>query len=606
MPDEIERYNAFWPATADDLAIELVCIANGGQWTTADGRECGLPVLQHLLKARKLIWPKRYEHRWTRLLYENFVANDVTVMIGAASTQKTSHAVEFCLLNYWARPANTLVIMSTVNMDKLDIGVYAELKMLFNDAKERFPWLAGHQLENKRAITTDDLDDGKGRDFRKGCICRPCYVGGRWVGLGILAGTKQDYIFYVADELQFMQEAFSASWPHLFANGKVKVIGSGNPKHDPEDELGKSGEPKEGWAAHPEPQVTEVWDTKVMGGKCVNLVGTDSPNFEVAEGETPPYPRLINRNFAKRIAHDYGPDSFQYYQLVKGVMRVAFAKDRVITRQLCREHHALEKAVWQGDVQHKVYALDPSYGGDDRCVGMALEWGLDTAGLEIIRVIGYRVFNFRLNTDTEIEDQIASILQEELENHGIKSTDCFYDSCGKGTLGGPFAIKFGSRPPVAVDSGAQPTDRQVRQDLWVEEENGEKRHKTCAEHYSKFVSEMWFSVRYAIEANQLRELPEEVMAEGCARIYKLVTGNKIQVEPKNDPKVKEDLKRRLGKSPDLFDTLAIGIEGARQRGFRIARLGNASVGDDDEDFFDTEAKEYSDAIQAALLNHSNI
>lgn len=608
MASEIERYGAYWPSGLDSLEIELACIKLGGNWVGKEGQQCGAGLFEHYMKARKLAWPQRYRHRWTDLLYENFIANDVTVLMGAASAQKTSHAVEFCLLNYWARPENTLVILSTVNMAKLDIGVYAELKMLFESAKARFPWLSGHVIEYKRAIATDNIEDGMGRDFRKGVIARPCYIGGRFVGLGTLAGVKQDYIFYVADELQFMEPAFSASWPHLFSNGSVKIIGSGNPKHDPEDELGKAGEPQEGWNAHPEPTKTEVWDTKFMGGRCVNLVGTDSPNFDVPEGAKPPYPRLINRAFAKRIEHDHGPDSFEYYRLVKGVMRVAFAHSRVITRQLCRDHHALEKAVWLDTNHKRVYALDPSYGGDDRCVGMALEWGMDNHGLEIIRVIGYRVFQFSLAGTTEIETQIAEILAEELVAYNIPSDDCFYDSVGKGTLGGPFAIKFGRRPPVAVDSGAQPTDRIVRQDLFIDEDNGLRRHKTCAEHYSKFVSEMWFSVRYCIEANQLRELPEDVMTEGCARIYEIVAGNKIQVEPKSDPKKKEDLKRRLGKSPDLFDTLAIGIEGARQRGFIINRLGagNTTTDEQDEDFFDTEAKEYQEAIQAGLLSHSEL
>lgn len=34
---------------------------------------------------------------------------------------------------------------------------------------------------------------------------------------------------------------------------------------------------------------------------------------------------------------------------------------------------------------------------------------------------------------------------------------------------------------------------------------------------------------------------------------------------------------RLGRSPDLFDALAIGIEGARQRGFKIKRIGDKTV-----------------------------
>ena len=82
-------------------------------------------------------------------------------------------------------------------------------------------------------------------------------------------------------------------------------------------------------------------------------------------------------------------------------------------------------------------------------------------------------------------------------------------------------------------------------------------------------------MRYAIEAEQFRELPDEIILEGCMREYSTVAGDKIEVEPK------EDLKERLGKSPDLFDALAISLEGARQRGFMISRLGLDLDGDDD-------------------------
>jgi hypothetical protein len=590
-----------WPEGTDPLSIELNFISNDG-YITVGNQKFGKGSVEHLLAARKLIWPERYCHRWTRLMYEEFERNDLTVLMGSASSQKTSHAVEYCLLKYWARPTKTLVILSTVNNDKLDIGCYAELSMLWKSGRDRFPELAGNLLAHKRAITTDNLESEGMRDFRRGVICRPCYVGGRWVGLGILAGTKQEYIFYVADELQFMQEAFSASWPHLFSNGEVKIIGSGNPKHDPDDELGKTAEPKEGWASHPEPQKTEVWETRFLGGRCINLVGTDSPNFDVPPDQPEPFKKLIGRKFERRIAHDYGVDSFEYYRLVKGVMKVSFAMSRVITRQLCRDHHALEKAEWAGTARHRIYFLDPSYGGEDRCVGGCLEWGEGLDGLTLIRVVGCRAYYFKLNSGKEIEDQIADLLAEELQAYGVESTDCFYDSTGKGTLGSAFARKFYDRAPVAIDSGGQPTPDPVRGDLFVYEKDGSKRLKTCREHYSKFVSQMWFNVRYCIEADQLRELPEDMMAEGCARIYEIVGGNKIEVEPKSDPKKKEDLKRRLGKSPDLFDALAIGVEGARRRGFVIAKLGTP---DPDQESPDTWLRDLVDK-QMALVQSKRV
>jgi len=37
-----------------------------------------------------------------------------------------------------------------------------------------------------------------------------------------------------------------------------------------------------------------------------------------------------------------------------------------------------------------------------------------------------------------------------------------------------------------------------------------------------------------------------------------------------------------GRSPDLFDALAIGIEGARQRGFHILRLGSDKFKSEDQ------------------------
>lgn len=596
----LDTYGLQWPDGVDPLEIEMQMIREGGQ-ISLNGLIYGKGLYYHLMRARSMIWPHRYCHRWTELMYREFIQNDLTVLMGCASSQKTSHAVEYSLVNYWARPENTLVILSTVNMDKLDIGVYAELSMLWKAGKDRYPWLAGNLLAHKRSITTDSLEESGMRDFRKGVTARPCYVGGRWVGLGILAGVKQDYIFYVADEVQFMEEAFSASWPHLFSNGQAKIIASGNPKHDPDDELSKVAEPKEGWPSLGEPEKTCVWDTKFMGGRCINLVGTDSPNFDVPRGQPEPFKRLIGRKFADRIEHDYGKDSFEYYRLVKGVMKIGFALSRVITRQLCRDHGASETAEWFDNERKRIYWLDPSYGGEDACAGGCLEWGKGINGKTLIRLVGYRLYQFKLNIETEIEDQIADILAGELGAYGVDPGDAFYDSTGKGTLGSAFARKFGIKAPVAVDSGGRPSERPVRNDLWVDDPDGTKRLKTWREHVDRFISELWFRWRYCIESDQMRELPQEFIAEGCARIYEMVGGNKISVECKSDPKKKEDLKRRLGHSPNLADGLCIGLEGACQRGFEIESLANAKKPKDDDDWFAKEAKEYEAVLKSKML-----
>jgi hypothetical protein len=52
-------------------------------------------------------------------------------------------------------------------------------------------------------------------------------------------------------------------------------------------------------------------------------------------------------------------------------------------------------------------------------------------------------------------------------------------------------------------------------------------------------------------------------------MFQVVAGNKVEVESK------EDMKERVKKSPDLYDWFAIAIEGARQRNFKISRIGQS-------------------------------
>jgi hypothetical protein len=907
------KYNSTWSDDQDDLAIELACIAKGGKWINNNGLECGIGLLEHYLNARALIWPDRYRHRWTDLLYTEFLKNDITMMVGAASTQKTSHASEFVLISYWARPDKTLVVMSTITVEKLDTGVFAEVKMLWSAGKERWPWLSGNLLEHKRAIVTDNLEIKGMRDIRKGlvgkacfvsgtlidtptgkqpiesirpgdfvinasgvgmvvgthvreastlyriilkdgrkvdctgehpfmtqhgwvkarditrhhrvlspseiqnlqtlpeafftegseerflrqivlremeyvaprncetgvcepglesnrrkntarhfersgrtktasrlfstagrkgavrhnapildhppkakslrisekgsgecsdrsgvetvgtfptgfykphylrepeakawrvalvqsrfgvseyqishrgrwgmpfqtrkdeagfekgprtrgtrvdsvkvlkrddlaghakgqsgylvynlqvdghpsysvndCLVHNCYTGGKWVGLGILAGTKQEYVYYLCDEIQFMAETFIGSWPNLFSNGNVKILGSGNPKHDPDDQLGIAAEPRDGWQSIGVPEKTTCWDTQFLNGRCVNLVGTDSPNFDGPADQPDRYPKLIGRKFVKRIIHDWGENSPEFYSQCRGVMRIDMADARVITRQICKEHHALDMPIWAGSSREWALGVDPSYGGGDACIGTFVAWSLDEHGKQIVSIEEQKEYRIDMSIDVSPEIQVAKQVKKDLEMRGMRPDQCAYDPYGKGTMGFAFSQVFGGDTPIPVDSGGPPTERPVREGLMIDESDGRKRPKTCREHYSKFVTEAWFSVRYLIEAEQLRKLPIDCMLEGCARKYETVAGNKIEVESK------DDYKFRCKHSPNKFDSLAVAIERARQLGLVIDKLGSEEVRkkDSSKDYFEKEAQEYEELIAAGRLNHT--
>lgn len=567
----IEKYGLVWPTKdySDPAKIEMYCIRQGGLWE-AKGKKYGMGLLHHYLALRGYLWPKRWRHKWVDLIYKEILQNQMTILMGSASCGKTSTASEFCLLDYWCFPNNTAVLVSTTTRDKLESAVFGELKMLFKEARRMRPWLDGHLIDYKQIIATDSIEDGEVRDLRRGIIGKACYTGKQYVGLGVFAGIKQERVRFLADELQFMPATFLDCLPNMFSNPDVKVVGSGNPKHDPDDQLGIAAEPMDGWNSVSEIETTTVWNTRFYQSRCVNLIGTDSPNFDVADGEEEPYPRLIGRRFANKLAHDYGLNSPQYETQVKGRMKLALAHARVITRELCRQHKAHDMAVWLGEPLVKIKAVDPAYGGGDDCISINLEFGPSVDGNTILRIAGVKLIKIDLKDPRSPEDQIADTVKSDAEQEGVPPNNIFYDSFGKGTVGFAFARKFGADSPIPVDAGARPSKRPVRQDLYVDEPTGERRHKRCEEHYSKFITEMWFSVRYAIEAEQVRELPTDVMLEGCQRIYNVVAGNKIEVE------TKDDMKERTGKSPNKFDALAVGVEGARQRGFKIKRLGSGA------------------------------
>ncbi len=147
--------------------------------------------------------------------------------------------------------------------------------------------------------------------------------------------------------------------------------------------------------------------------------------------------------------------------------------------------------------------------------------------------------------------------------------------------------------------GDRPSERPVRFDLFVDEHDGRRRLKRCDEEYGKRVTELWFAVRNVVECDQFRGMTEEVCREFSMREYTLVAGGKIDVE------TKDETRERMGESPDYADAVAVGVEGARQRGFRTERLGsNVIVESDDDDWFEKEAALYAEAIKKGLLSHT--
>lgn len=569
-------YGLEWNVLLNPVIIEITMIKAGGYWKKKNGTKTGNGLFFHYRQLQSLLWPEDDHHRWSDLMLENILSHTITGIMGGKDSSKTHCALsKFGLTDYFCFPNETLTLLSSTDVRGLELRVWGDLKNLFQRAKSRFDFLPGHMLDSKHAICTQDLKEDDVRDMRLGLICIPTVSSsGSWQGLGKYVGIKQKRRRLLADECQLMKPSFLDSLANL-NSGDFKGVFCGNPigQGDP---LDKICEPKDGWASIGEPEKTTTWDNRFESGITINLVGTDSPNFDFPQDQPPKYPYLINKHSIERVVQFYGKDSLQYYSQCKGVRKSGLDARRVITRKLCEKFGAFQDAVWKDERRTKVYAIDAAYGnlGGDRCVGGWGEFGMDVENNQVIRINMPVIIPVSVNLNSMPEDQIAEFVKNDCATEEIPPERVFYDATGRGSLGTSFA-RIWSPMINPIEFGGKPTDRPVSLDLTILDPLTKNyRLKLCNEHYSKFVTELWFTVRYIIEARQMRNLPLDVMDEGCQREWKLVKDDKIEIE------TKADMKERMGRSPDLFDWLATLCEGARRLGFMIKKLGNPKLSEE--------------------------
>lgn len=573
------KYNLNWQDNYDDLRIELYQISQGEDWCKQHGHSLAF----HYKEACKVCWPHIDWHRWTELANSEIRRPNakLTVLMGAGSTGKTNATGWEYLLEYYASPNDTLVLISSTDIRSLELRVWGEIKSLHEMAKDRHPWLPGYLIDSKHCITTDELgeDDAaeriKTRDLRKGVIGIPTVQGGKSVGLSKWQGIKQKHLRLIADDCTAMNASFLSAFANLNNNIDFQACVCFNPD-DMLDPGGIAAEPKDGWSGHMEPTKTATWDTKFYNGRCINFVGTDSPNFDYPQDQKPRYPYLVSQKKINETLSAFPKDSFEYYSQCVGVMKIAQLSRRVITRDLCRQFHAQDEAVWEGEKQTKLAGLDASYGGD-RCVGGYAEFGPCEDGKVRLQFYPPHIVPVRVSKSDDPmaeEDQISEYERNYCKTHDVPPGHFYHDSTGRGSLGTSLSRKWSSQCNP-VEFGGAPSKRPVTMDTYiVDKKTGIKRLKRCDEAYVKFVTELWYSMRFAIEADQIRGLPEDVMNELCMRNWDEVNGKKV-VE------TKEEMKLRTRKSPDLADWACIILEGARRLGFQISKLGNELQSEDE-------------------------
>lgn len=404
----------------------------------------------------------------------------------------------------------------------------------------------------------------------RGLVCHNSWV-----------GVHSPRIRMIADELALMNRAFLDSASNLSKCPDFKLVGIGNPSEttnahgilcEPHPDIG-------GWEGgiDQEPK-TKTWKTRFPNGMALQLPGSDSPNMQAGPDEEPPFPFLMTRKQMEDDAAIWGKDDWRFSMMNDAKMPRGQGSRRVITRQMCVKFGAFEPPNFRDTRRRSIAFLDAAYrgSGGDRCVFGELQFGpeivpqdntMNVSALiegtwkndrtrNIIALIDLMVIPISGEPGAESpEDQIVGFVMKECNKRGIPASDFFYDAGMRTSLVTAFS-RLWSPEVESIDFGGKPSDEYVSAEI----------NKRCSEYYNKFVTELWFNVRLAIESGQFRGMTEELCREFSMREWKMTSNNRIEVETKAEMKVKS------GRSPDLADAVAAGVYGARKRGFIITKM----------------------------------
>lgn len=576
---KVNLYGLAWDSAVHPLEREFFCIRHGGRWkgkksTLGNGMEF------HFRQALKLTWPNLRFNAWLDMFIREFLTKRTIGVIGPASSGKSFDAAICGLMDYYIFPTSTTGIYCSTTRELLQQRIFGEVVGLHKEAIRHTSWLPGHLIESRlRIVTVDHDSESEIRDVRSGLLGVPCRQGESWIGISAFVGIKNKRVRLYGDELSMLPKAFVEAISNLDKNPDFKCVGMGNPK-DTTDALGILCEPSAqlgGWEGGIDQHgKSQVWETRRPQGVCIQFVGTDSPNLDGKLGIP-----LITQEAIDRDISFYGKDSIQFTMMNQGMMPRGQGSRRVLTRQMIDKFGAKDSPDWLNSNRVKGASLDAAYRsvGGDRCVLKFWEFGEEIPKLSDLpnRVISAltdqpkplsKKRNLFAMTETVLvpiktsegdpEDQIAKFVMDECVRRGVPPEHFFFDSGMRTSLVHAFS-RLWSNNVQSIDCGGKPTERPVSYDIDVK----------CSDHYSKFISELWFSVRLAVEARQFRGMTEGEITEFCGREWGIVGANKTEVEPK------ADMKKKTGRSPDEADCVAIALEGAKRLGFTIRRLESA-------------------------------
>ena len=576
IPDgAIEKYGRLWTprngAVVTPLRLEMDAFLMG--LTPEEG---GLGKATHYRNVVSTIWPTYSWHKWAELRAQAFCkvnveedvqtgnkfVRSVTGLAGGTDSGKSYDMAAWALVNWFVDPLNTMVIV--VSTSKIDAKqrIWAALVKMYREA-HTVGIAAGRLIESMDIIKLSD-EEGRAIDPNVGVSDASSIMllaaGDEYKddAQKRLQGKKNRRIVLIIDELQDCSSSVinEAIWGFKGAQ-ELHVVGAGNPSSifDPH---GKFCEPIKGWMSVDEE--TPNWKIKVAGIEGLALrfdSEKDNPNQQSFDkGKGLRYPFLPKPNDVAVAKKELGELNPQFWRKFRGFWPPADADDcTIVSDILLARHGALDKPIWDGTPKD-IAGIDPSYTeGGDRFVFTHMKWGKLISGKWAIALEKQYVLNRRAGSQEDFQYEMIQQIHDLSVKLGIPNQWMGVDA----SAGGIF-WSIGERELLrgwhAVSFAGAASDLPVSAQYAMRNEATGK-PQVGKELFHNMSSELCFVSRYFLECEQLKGITPDLAWEMTQRQYVRRT-RKIIIESKTD------MKKRIGKSPDLFDSFSVGLFVARK------------------------------------------
>lgn len=507
----------------------------------------GPGAYQHAVNAANMLWRRPGEEmfKWHPDLETALAAycevNDrgETLVTGPASGGKTFGAALYAMLSMLCDPLNTGILCCSTTLDGLKRRLWGDVRKLYQSIA-KFPEFATINLVD----STTSLQTEKGGQ-KHGIFGLAVAQGNETKAVGRIIGFHPQRLIVIVDELTDVSWAIVAACTNLFT-GKKKAhfIGIGNATSI-FDSHGKMCEPKTGWNSVS--VESDRWETQ-RGGTCIHFDGFKSPN--VVSGRVIYDFLLTSKDIAETAKND-GENSPAMWRMRRGFWCPEGTVATVLSEPLINNFMCMSKDnTWESTFT--MYAgLDPAFEGGDRCILRFGKVGKNSQGkpvVELSDIITIKPDAAKFQ-QRPLEYQIADKVKSECESRTVQIGNFAMDITGAGAglaaiiseewMHGLHKTHFASKPS---ELPAGPTDL-----------------RPCSEVYFDKVTELWYSIRMAVMAFQIKGLDAETAIELCNRRYD--ARSKIILESKKDMK-----KRPGARSPDVSDALAVLLDVIKTRG----------------------------------------